>query len=600
MISPVFFVFLANVALAQLACPADNEQTYVDPASQATYRIECGYDRPGSDMPGSPGWTDTLEECIALCSQTSGCVDVTFVPGSPGPCYIKNALNVPVAKTGQIGAHQLSAEGVSCPNPNPVCVDVPDYGTCYYTECGSQRAGDVLSQLITTTFEDCIDECEANYLNGCAYVNFAPGVGTILPGGTCTLQSTYSQTLTSAPGYWGSTRESICWNQNGSNETTWFGRTYRLECGTDLDGGDLGAPVWTTGIYGCMLECDQTPGCIGAAWHWGYPTGPCYMKSTVSPSSSNYAVNAAVWLPDCYEGITTITTTVFTTTNFETLQPTATLTITPMYEYNLQSIQSGETPITYGATPSPSTVPGGPQCYGWGPEPGCSGGYKRSAMPEPTAPPDATSPGTPIKARDVVTCAASSTVTTTVSTYSSGDISLSSTCTYYAGAAKTTVPAYCAATFAFNFPAVPSGFAASPQNNISTAPSITTVNKADCCHACARIFNCVWWYFEFGADTPGDPQSPGTCTFAYNTGIYGTGDNTPAICPNGVLGGSVWWDPDALYGYPDETAAFYNTGYSPGPCNDYAVSIYQSSQDAAYPPDYYSKMCPGQNIDDYY
>lgn len=103
-------MFLANLALAQLECPADNEQTYVDPTSQATYRIECGYDRPGADMPGSPGWTDTLEQCIALRSETSGCVDVTYVPGSPGPCYIKNGLNAPVAKAGQIGAHLLSAE----------------------------------------------------------------------------------------------------------------------------------------------------------------------------------------------------------------------------------------------------------------------------------------------------------------------------------------------------------------------------------------------------------------------------------------------------------------------------------------------------------
>lgn len=319
MISLVFFVFLTNVALAQLACPADNEQTYVDLASQATYRIECGYDRPGADMPGSPGWTDTLEQCIVLCSETSGCVDITYVPGSPGPCYIKNGLNAPVAKAGQIGAHLLSAEGVTCPNPDPVCVDVPDYGTCYYTECDSQRTGNVLTRLITTTFEDCVDECEANYLNGCAYVNFAPGEGTILPGGTCTLQTTYSQTLTSTPGYWGSTRESICWNQNGANETTWFGRTYRLECGTDLYGGDLGVPVWTTGIYGCMLECDQTPGCIGAAWHWGYPTGLCYMKSTVNPADSNSAVNAAVWLPD-YSGVST------STSSFPTSTPTSILT----------------------------------------------------------------------------------------------------------------------------------------------------------------------------------------------------------------------------------------------------------------------------------
>jgi len=596
MSSAVFLLLLFNIVYAQLSCPADNETLYVDPTTQATYRIECGFDRPQGDMPGSPGYTSTLEQCIALCSETSGCVDVTYVPGNPGPCYFKSVLNAPQAKAGQIGAHLVSAEGVTCPNPNPICVDVPDDGTCYYTECNSQRAGNVLTTLITTTFNDCIDECEANYLNGCAYVNFAPGVGTILPGGTCTLQTTYSQTLTSVSGSWGSIRESICWNQNGANETTWFGRTYRLECGTDLYGNDLGDPVWTTGIFACMNQCDLTPGCVGAAWHWGYPTGPCYMKTAIGSPDSNYAVDAAIWLPACYSGVSTITTTTYTTTRTETISPSTWLTITPMYEYNLQPIRSGETPLTYGASPSPSTIPGGPQCYGWpAGVPGCSANYKRSALPEASAVPIA-----PIKARDVTTCAPSSTTTQTVSTYSSEEVTASSTCTMYGSAPKTTVPAYCAATFAYNFPALPTDFVASPANNISTAPSITTVNKADCCHACARIFNCVWWNFQFGASTPGDPNSPGTCTYGYNTGIYTTGDNTPSICPNGVLGGSDWWDPTALYGYPDETAAFYGTGYSPGPCNDAAISIWQSDNDSAYPPDYESKACPGQYIDDYY
>lgn len=247
MISPVFLVFLSlssftNVALAQLECPNDNKQTYVDPASQLTYVIECGYDRLGADIPGSPGWTDTLEECVALCSTTSICVDVSYIPGSPGRCYMGNALNAPVAYNGMIAAHLPSAGGPECPASNRVCLDVLDGGTCYVTECDSQRAGDFIFQVITTTFQDCIDECEANFLNSCTYVNFAPGEGTILPGGTCTLQSTYSQSLTPASGSWGAFRSSICPNQNGANET-YYRREYHLMCSADLYGGDMGSPV---------------------------------------------------------------------------------------------------------------------------------------------------------------------------------------------------------------------------------------------------------------------------------------------------------------------------------------------------------------------
>ena len=316
MVSPVFLVFLslsslANVALAQLACPADNEQTYVDPTSQSTYIIECGYDRPGTDIPGSPGWTNTLEDCIALCSTKSSCVDVSYIPGSPGPCYMKSGLNAPVPYNGMMAAHLPSAGGPECPASNGVCLDVPDGGTCYVTECDSQRAGDVLLQVITTTFQDCIDECEANVLSGCTYVNYAPGEGTILPGGTCTLQSTYSGSRTSATGLWGAFRSSICPNQNGANETYYL-REYHLECGTDLQGGDMGSPAWTTGIFECMVTCDLTPGCVAVAWHWGYPTGACYMKSTVNPPASNPSVNAAYWIPSCYSGISTVTSTIDT------------------------------------------------------------------------------------------------------------------------------------------------------------------------------------------------------------------------------------------------------------------------------------------------
>lgn len=398
-----------NAAFAQLECPVDNKVTYVDPASQLTYVIECGYDRPGADIPGSPGWTDTLEECVALCSTTSICVDVSYIPGSPGRCYMKNALSAPVAYNGMMAAHLPSAEGPECPASNGVCLDVPDGGTCYVTECDSQRAGDFIFQVITTTFQDCIDECEANFLNGCTYVNFAPGEGTLLPGGTCTLQSTYSQSLTPASGSWGAFRSSICPNQNGANET-YYRREYHLMCGADLYGGDMGSPVWTTGIFECMVTCDLTPGCIAIAWHWGYPTGPCFLKSTVNPPSSNDAVNAAYWIPPCYSGISTYTTTIYTvcslyyfriplvtdiqSTSINTISPWTSVLYTEEYQYNLQTVFPSETPIAYGATPSPSTIPGGPQCYGWI-GPGCTGDNKRAVIPEPTTPPDV-----PIKARD--------------------------------------------------------------------------------------------------------------------------------------------------------------------------------------------------------
>jgi hypothetical protein len=55
----------------------------------------------------------TLMQCIELCDNTSTCVAVSFVPGSPnGPCYIKNAnalLQPPNYNPNIQGARQVSA-----------------------------------------------------------------------------------------------------------------------------------------------------------------------------------------------------------------------------------------------------------------------------------------------------------------------------------------------------------------------------------------------------------------------------------------------------------------------------------------------------------
>jgi len=155
----------------------------------------------------------------------------------------------------------------------------------------------------------------------------------------------------------------------------------------------------------------------------------------------------------------------------------------------------------------------------------------------------------------------------------------------------TTVPAYCEPTFAFDFPELPSVLAGTPETNVSIAPSIVTSNKLDCCHACTKIFNCVWWNFEFGADTPNDIWSPGTCTFAYFTGIGSFDGNTPAICPNGLYDGNLWYN----YGSLDIFGSWSHSGYNPGACGG-GVNLFESNEDFGLPPEYWIGLCPGWNL----
>jgi hypothetical protein len=43
-------------------------------------------------VPGGTSYANSLDECVADCDNTDGCVDVSYNPGSPGPCYKKSSV----------------------------------------------------------------------------------------------------------------------------------------------------------------------------------------------------------------------------------------------------------------------------------------------------------------------------------------------------------------------------------------------------------------------------------------------------------------------------------------------------------------------------
>ncbi|KAL1596230.1 hypothetical protein SLS59_007929 [Nothophoma quercina] len=68
----------------------------------------CYSDRYGDDIPGGTSYTNTLDDCIADCDNTDGCVDVSYIPGSPGPCYKKSSIADIRQNDNVFGARQLS------------------------------------------------------------------------------------------------------------------------------------------------------------------------------------------------------------------------------------------------------------------------------------------------------------------------------------------------------------------------------------------------------------------------------------------------------------------------------------------------------------
>lgn len=69
-------------------CPASDGTTFV--TGGQTYQIQCGVDHNGGDATNVN--TNSMDDCLVACSKYSGCTDVSWVPGSPGTCYIKTSI----------------------------------------------------------------------------------------------------------------------------------------------------------------------------------------------------------------------------------------------------------------------------------------------------------------------------------------------------------------------------------------------------------------------------------------------------------------------------------------------------------------------------
>jgi len=76
-----------------LICPASNGTTF-DTTAGYPYIVECSIDR-------STGYITTantvgLDDCLARCDITPGCIDVSWDPDTPtGTCYLKKAIDNP-------------------------------------------------------------------------------------------------------------------------------------------------------------------------------------------------------------------------------------------------------------------------------------------------------------------------------------------------------------------------------------------------------------------------------------------------------------------------------------------------------------------------
>lgn len=93
-------------------CPACNNTILhsLDSEPEKAFRIECGVDRPGGDMPSQVNEHTGLRgprafrNCLEDCAEVEGCVDVSLLNGV---CYLKDKLEVAVDQPLVWGARLL-------------------------------------------------------------------------------------------------------------------------------------------------------------------------------------------------------------------------------------------------------------------------------------------------------------------------------------------------------------------------------------------------------------------------------------------------------------------------------------------------------------
>jgi hypothetical protein len=230
----------ATATPISIQCPAQNQTFYTNPDNGDVYRIDCGIDRSGGAI--SNPYTNDLNGCIQTCTNTTGCLQVVWVLGSPqGTCYMKNSVGTSIVyKNNRYGAVKISSG--------------------WHTTSSSRSSAGPSSSSSSVLSSS------------------STGVST-----STTLMPT-STISTSA-----STPTSSFINYPASNGTiyAYIGLQYLITCYIDRFGNnEPGAPFYNASIEQCIAECAQFSNCIDASWIPGPQSdpsqppgqGPCFPK----------------------------------------------------------------------------------------------------------------------------------------------------------------------------------------------------------------------------------------------------------------------------------------------------------------------------------
>lgn len=188
-------------ATSTLSCPASDKESFKT-KDGSSYTVECYADHFAGDI--GMTYKSTLDSCIEACASRGDCVDIAWLPGSPGPCYLKGEVGARLSNQGVWGAIKATSSTPSAstssdtatttPTSASVCpggmlsptttINCPVHnGACFKTtsqdvfqiECFSDRYAGDLALSWETTFLACLEKCAST--PNCIDVSYAHGAG---------------------------------------------------------------------------------------------------------------------------------------------------------------------------------------------------------------------------------------------------------------------------------------------------------------------------------------------------------------------------------------------------------------------------------------
>lgn len=219
-------------------------------------------------------YTNSYGDCIETCSTTAMCIALSWVPGAPGPCYMKSAIQPgdtddgvwgAIIYTPSQGSTTTSSASTTPPTTSTttttsstptVTVTCPDSnGTAYTTsndeefilQCYLDHAGGDLSMAYVSSYAQCIETCSTTAK--CVAVSWVPGAP-----GPCYMKQLI-ETGDVDDGVWGAII-----NQTSSSTSTTTTQSTATTTGTTTSGTSTSSPTSSAGeptgwtYQGCWID----------------------------------------------------------------------------------------------------------------------------------------------------------------------------------------------------------------------------------------------------------------------------------------------------------------------------------------------------------